>query len=186
MKKRGLCWNKTTPTLICQPPKGTLKNEQKNHVCASNGVTYANYNTVACLRIYNYGETELTFIYLRYSLLETHYNYTFCLQFMLLFFSGLRILHDGPCNYKDIVFPKDMRQTCYLADNHVITMPVCGSNNVTYPNPFVLKCAQHRGIVSSGTSRICYAVLHVYRMFMLNTVFHHLISMLLTSITNRA
>jgi len=78
------------------------------------------------------------------------------------FFSGLRILHDGPCNYKDIVFPKHVTQTCHLADNNVILMPVCGSNNVTYPNPYVLKCAQHRGTVSSGTSRICCTFLHVY------------------------
>ncbi|KDR09778.1 Serine protease inhibitor dipetalogastin [Zootermopsis nevadensis] len=27
-------------------------------------------------------------------------------------------------------------------------MPVCGSNNITYPNPFVLKCAKERGVVS--------------------------------------
>jgi len=104
----------------------------------------------------------------------------------LVFFSGLHILHDGPCNYKDIVFPKDVTQTCHIADNHVIMMPVCGSNNVTYPNPYVLKCAQHRGIVSSGTSRICYDVQHVYRVFILITVFHRLSSTLLTSITNKA
>jgi hypothetical protein len=37
-------------------------------------------------------------------------------------------------------------------------MPVCGSNNVTYPNPFVLKCAKLRGAVSPGMSAVCKAV----------------------------
>jgi len=121
--------------------------------------------------LYFYKQTKVTLI--------VHSSYW-------LFFSGLHILHDGPCTYKDTVFPKDVTQICHLADNHVIMMPVCGSNNVTYPNPYVLKCAQHRGVVSSGTSRICYAVLHVYRVFILITAFHRLSSMLLTSNTNRA
>jgi hypothetical protein len=65
LKKRGLCWSRNSPRFICQPPKITLKNEQKNQVCASNGVTYESYNTVACLRIYNHGEIKVTFIFSR-------------------------------------------------------------------------------------------------------------------------
>jgi hypothetical protein len=89
-----------------------------------------------------------------------HYKvnfYTF-LQFLIFFISDIRILHDGPCKYKDIVLPSDVNQLCHLADNNAIIMPVCGSNNVTYPNLFVLKCAKIRGVVSPGTSAVCKVV----------------------------
>ncbi|XP_021937387.1 serine protease inhibitor dipetalogastin-like isoform X1 [Zootermopsis nevadensis] len=74
-----------------------------------------------------------------------HYNSLACLR---IYNHDLRILHDGPCKYRDIVLPRDVKQTCHLADNNAIMMPVCGSNNITYPNPFVLKCAKERGVVS--------------------------------------
>ncbi|XP_023717613.1 serine protease inhibitor dipetalogastin isoform X2 [Cryptotermes secundus] len=73
------------------------------------------------------------------------YSEVACLQ---IYNHDIRILHDGPCKYKDIVLPNDVNELCHLADNNAITMPVCGSNNLTYPNPFVLKCAKLRGVVS--------------------------------------
>lgn len=68
--------------------------------------------------------------------------------------TDIHILHDGPCKYEDVVLPKNVKQVCHLADNNAIMMPVCGSNNVTYPNPFVLKCAIHRGEVPPGMYEI--------------------------------
>ncbi|XP_069688199.1 serine protease inhibitor dipetalogastin-like [Periplaneta americana] len=61
----------------------------------------------------------------------------------------LRILHDGPCQYRDVVISSDDNKVCNLADNNAIMMPVCGTDNVTYPNPFILRCAAYRGAISS-------------------------------------
>ena len=66
--------------------------------------------------------------------------------------TDLRIVHDGPCNYEDVMIPDDARRVCCLADNSAIMMPVCGTDNVTYPNPFILYCAKYRGVVSQGNT----------------------------------
>lgn len=153
MKKEGLCWNRDSSAFICKAPKYTRHIGNNVPVCASNGVTYASYNEVACLQIYNHGECSLV---TRSDIIKSN----FILFFSFFFFSPpeIRILHDGPCKYKDIVLPSDVKQLCHLADNNAIIMPVCGSNNVTYPNPFVLKCAKLRGAVSPGMSAVCKAV----------------------------
>jgi hypothetical protein len=149
MKKQGVCWNRDSSASICQAPKYTRHNGNKDLVCASNGVTYASYNELACLRIYNHGECSL----ITSSNIIKNNFYLFS-SVSVFFFPDIRILHDGPCKYKDIVYSSDVNQTCHLADNNAIIMPVCGSNNVTYPNPFVLKCAKHRGVVSRGMSAV--------------------------------
>jgi hypothetical protein len=59
MKKEGLCWNRDSSEFICKAPKYTRHDGNKDPVCASNGVTYASYDELACLRIYNHGEWSL-------------------------------------------------------------------------------------------------------------------------------
>ncbi|KAJ9584582.1 hypothetical protein L9F63_021074, partial [Diploptera punctata] len=115
-KSDGLCANKRLPSYVCQPNKKNMRNVPERPVCANNGVTYASYNALSCLRFYN---------------------------------QDLRILHDGPCAYEDVIIPDDSHKVCCLADNNAIMMPVCGTDNATYPNPFVLHCAMYRGVVSS-------------------------------------
>jgi hypothetical protein len=58
-KKEGLCWSTGSPASICLAPRHTRHDGRRDVVCASNGVTYASYNDVACLRIYNDGECSL-------------------------------------------------------------------------------------------------------------------------------
>nr|CAD7432138.1 unnamed protein product [Timema monikensis] len=63
----------------------------------------------------------------------------------------LSILHDGACTLEDIKFPKENAKICYFADNVHMQLPVCGTDNVTYSNPFIMKCAALRGHISEGT-----------------------------------
>ncbi|PSN55257.1 hypothetical protein C0J52_05837 [Blattella germanica] len=114
LKKEGLCASKDIPAYICQPKKKGSYSEREKPICANNGVTYATYNALACLRLYN---------------------------------EDIRVLHDGPCRYEDIDVTGDARKICSLADNNAVMMPVCGTDNVTYPNPFVLNCAIYRKVV---------------------------------------
>ncbi|XP_049771040.1 serine protease inhibitor dipetalogastin-like [Schistocerca cancellata] len=60
---------------------------------------------------------------------------------------SLRIVHDGACQLTDIRMPNNARTVCYLADNQAIYLPVCGTDGVTYPNPFVLQCAKERELI---------------------------------------
>ncbi|KAK7789400.1 hypothetical protein R5R35_010262 [Gryllus longicercus] len=57
----------------------------------------------------------------------------------------LRILHDGPCRMEDVdTRPLDIVRLCHYADHTALWMPLCASDGRTYPNLFVLKCAQAR------------------------------------------
>nr|CAD7447294.1 unnamed protein product [Timema bartmani] len=66
----------------------------------------------------------------------------------------LFILHDGACTLEDIKFPKEKAKICYFADNVPMQLPVCGTDNVTYSNPFIMKCAALRGYISEDVDVI--------------------------------
>ncbi|XP_069688200.1 serine protease inhibitor dipetalogastin-like [Periplaneta americana] len=53
-KKDGVCGNSQALS-ICLPSKYSGGRKRQTPVCASNGVTYASYNALACLRLYNRG-----------------------------------------------------------------------------------------------------------------------------------
>ncbi|XP_068081849.1 serine protease inhibitor dipetalogastin-like [Anabrus simplex] len=56
----------------------------------------------------------------------------------------LRIQHDGPCRLEDINLTISPFRMCIYADNVANWLPVCASNGVTYPNPYVMQCAIER------------------------------------------
>ncbi|CAG2059834.1 unnamed protein product, partial [Timema podura] len=66
----------------------------------------------------------------------------------------LFILHDGACTLEDIKFSKEKAKICYFADNVPMHLPVCGTDNVTYSNPFIMRCAALRGHISEDVDII--------------------------------
>ena len=67
----------------------------------------------------------------------------------LLLTVGLDILHDGGCTIEEVNNRISTREElCDLARNYYENNPVCGEDNITYPNPYVLLCYKPRKLPS--------------------------------------
>ncbi|XP_069681109.1 serine protease inhibitor dipetalogastin-like [Periplaneta americana] len=78
----------------------------------------------------------------------------------------LEVVHDGGCSLQETLktAARTKSKACWLARNRYEWNPLCGTDNITYPNPFILLCyqpevkVQFQGECDSQTHRSCQKV----------------------------
>jgi len=64
-------------------------------------------------------------------------------QIFIFIFLGLQIIHDGGCRV-EFVHQLYGKAVCDIAKMRYEWNPVCSSDGITYPNPFVFLCYRPR------------------------------------------